>query len=218
MVRYSRVQKIGLLFILVFAGTCLTLFPLWWLSVSSFTPENVIFRPIGPLAHGIHMDNYISGWKLGVPLSRLPSTSVNYVPDCGLRMIGTVASCSAMTAYAFARLEFTGKSGFFRDHVAHDAAVPRELIPRYIMFSKMGWINSFKPLIVPAFLATEGFFIFLMVQFIRGLPVSSTRRHRGWLQPSRHLLAHHSAADDIRRWSRRRSSPSSGHGTTSSAH
>ena len=44
------------------------------------------------------------------------------------------------------------------------------LVPTYIAFNKIGWINTFLPLIVPKFLAVDAFFIFLMVQFFRGLP------------------------------------------------
>ncbi len=44
------------------------------------------------------------------------------------------------------------------------------LIPQYILFQQFGWVNTFLPLIVPKFLATDAFFVFLMVQFIRGLP------------------------------------------------
>jgi multiple sugar transport system permease protein len=44
------------------------------------------------------------------------------------------------------------------------------LIPRYIMFFKFGWIDTYLPLIVPAYFATQGFFVFLIVQFIRGIP------------------------------------------------
>ena len=44
------------------------------------------------------------------------------------------------------------------------------MIPQYVLFSKLGWVNTFLPLIVPKFLATDAFFIFLMVQFIRGIP------------------------------------------------
>ena len=44
------------------------------------------------------------------------------------------------------------------------------IVPQYILFSQLGWINTFLPLIVPKLLATDAFFIFLMVQFIRGIP------------------------------------------------
>ena len=54
------------------------------------------------------------------------------------------------------------------------------IVPQYILFSQLGWINTFLPLIVPKFLATDAFFIFLMVQFIRGIPreLDEAARHR----------------------------------------
>jgi multiple sugar transport system permease protein len=45
------------------------------------------------------------------------------------------------------------------------------VVPQYIIFNMLGWTNTFLPLIVPKFFAVDAFFIFLMVQFIRGLPV-----------------------------------------------
>jgi multiple sugar transport system permease protein len=44
------------------------------------------------------------------------------------------------------------------------------VVPQYIMFNQLGWVNTFVPLILPKFLATDAFFIFLMVQFIRSIP------------------------------------------------
>ena len=44
------------------------------------------------------------------------------------------------------------------------------IVPQYILFSQIGWVNTFWPLIVPKLLATDAFFVFLMVQFIRGIP------------------------------------------------
>jgi multiple sugar transport system permease protein len=44
------------------------------------------------------------------------------------------------------------------------------IVPQYVLYSELGWVNTFLPLIVPKFLATDAFFIFLMVQFIRGIP------------------------------------------------
>ena len=44
------------------------------------------------------------------------------------------------------------------------------IVPQYVLFSQLGWVNTFLPLIVPKLLATDAFFVFLMVQFIRGIP------------------------------------------------
>ena len=76
-----------------------------------------------------------------------------------------------MAAYAFARLEFTGKSFWFAIMLL-SIMLPIHVIivPQYVLFSQLGWVNTFLPLIVPKLLATDAFFIFLMVQFIRGIP------------------------------------------------
>ena len=76
-----------------------------------------------------------------------------------------------MAAYAFARLQFTGKRFWFAVMLL-SIMLPIHVIivPQYVLFSQLGWINTFLPLIVPKLLATDAFFIFLMVQFIRGIP------------------------------------------------
>ena len=168
MVRYTTLQR-NVLFILVLLGAVITMFPLWWLLVSSFTPEIVIFKQSGLWPTQFTLENYVQGWK-GVPPVSFATYFKNSFVLVGLRIIGTLIS-SSLTAFAFARLEFAGKKILFAImlllmmlpfHVT--------LIPRYIMFFKLGWVDSYKPLVVPTFFATQGFFIFLMVQFIRTLP------------------------------------------------
>jgi len=81
-----------------------------------------------------------------------------------------VASCS-MAAYAFARLDFSLKKLCFAVMFG-TIMLPHHvvLIPQYLLFYKLGWVNTYLPLFVPKLLATDAFFIFLMVQFIRGIP------------------------------------------------
>ena len=97
-----------------------------------------------------------------------------YLLNSGLVVIGSIignlVSCS-LAAYAFARLEFTGKKFWFAIMLL-SIMLPIHVIivPQYVLFSQLGWVNTFLPLIVPKLLATDAFFIFLMVQFIRGIP------------------------------------------------
>ena len=85
-------------------------------------------------------------------------------------IVGNLFSCS-LTAYALARLEFKARNLYF-GIVLVSVMLPLHVlvIPQYIVFSKLGLVNTFVPLVLPKFLATEAFFIFLMVQFIRGIP------------------------------------------------
>jgi multiple sugar transport system permease protein len=78
---------------------------------------------------------------------------------------------SVFAAYAFARLRFRFRGPMFAFMIA-TIMLPHHaiLIPQYIIFNKLGMVNTYWPLILPKFLATEAFFVFLIVQFMRGLP------------------------------------------------
>jgi multiple sugar transport system permease protein len=144
------------------------IYPLIWMTMSSLKPENEIFGGLSLWPSDFVWENYPEGWHgLVVSFTRFfwNSTFVTV-----LAVIGNLISCS-FAAYAFARLEFTGKTIFFALMMA-TLMIPYHvvLIPQYILFLKAGWVDTFLPLIVPKFLATDAFFIFLMVQFFRQLP------------------------------------------------
>ena len=91
------------------------------------------------------------------------------------------------------------------------------LIPQYVLFLEPGWVNTFLPLVVPKFLGSDAFFIFLMVQFFRGIPHELDEAALMDGCPAwRIYWQDHPAAVDCRCWRRPRSSPSSGPGTISS--
>lgn len=168
MLRYSRSTQ-AMLFGLVLVGAFASMFPLWWLLVSSFTPETVIFRQTGLWPTQFTLQNYVQGWK-GVSNISFGTYFANSFFLVGIRVIGMLIS-SSLTAFAFARLEFNFKRPLFATLLL-TMMLPFHvtLIPRYILFFKLGWVDSYKPLTVPTFFATQSFFIFLMIQFIRGLP------------------------------------------------
>ncbi|WP_434740603.1 carbohydrate ABC transporter permease [Micromonospora sp. SH-82] len=144
------------------------LYPVLWMVVSSLRPNDEIFRSPGLVLDGLQIQNYGSGWTaLASPFGHYMINSAIVVLGA---IIGNLVSCS-MAAYAFARLEFTGKRWWFAIMLG-TIMLPIHVIivPQYIMFSQVGWVNTFLPLIVPKLLATDAFFVFLMVQFIRGIP------------------------------------------------
>ncbi|TDC82656.1 carbohydrate ABC transporter permease [Micromonospora sp. KC606] len=144
------------------------LYPVVWMVVSSLRPNSEIFRNPGLALDGLQIQNYSLGWDaLGAPFGHYLLNSAIVVLGA---IIGNLVSCS-MAAYAFARLEFTGKRWWFAIMLG-TIMLPIHVIivPQYIMFSQAGWVNTFLPLIIPKMLATDAFFVFLMVQFIRGLP------------------------------------------------
>jgi ABC-type glycerol-3-phosphate transport system permease component len=86
-------------------------------------------------------------------------------------VLGTVVS-SIMVAYAFSRLEWPGRKVFFSLLIATmllPEVVP--LIPRFLIFKELGWLNTWWPLIIPYWCAGTSLYVFLMVQFFRSIPV-----------------------------------------------
>jgi multiple sugar transport system permease protein len=157
-------RHIGLIVVLV----CV-LYPLVWMIFASFGPSAEVFTHTGLLRDHWTLGNYVSGWNL------LPGVSfTNFFGNSLLisiaAVVGNIVSCT-MAAYAFARLNFKFRGVAF-GLMLLTIMLPQQVlvIPQYIVFHQINWLNTFYPLIVPRWLATDGFYIFLMVQFIRGLP------------------------------------------------
>lgn len=144
------------------------LYPLFWLLASSFKPENEIFGSLTLWPSSFQFENYTKGWT-ALPMS-FTTFYINSAIVTLLSVIGNLISCS-FAAYAFSRLQFTGRSFFFA-LMMMTLMIPYHvvLIPQYVQFLKLGWVDTYLPLVVPRFLASEAFFIFLMVQFFRQLP------------------------------------------------
>jgi multiple sugar transport system permease protein len=145
------------------------IYPVIWMMVSSFKPNNMIFSDPGLIPKAVTLENYISGWKgyAGTPFGRFFANSLIM---CAVAIIGNLISCT-MAAYAFGRLEFAGRNFWFAVMMV-TLMLPAHvtLVPRYILFNTFGWVGSYLPLLVPKFLAADAFFVFLLVQFIRSLP------------------------------------------------
>ncbi len=159
------VVRHAVLIVILFA----MLYPLLWMVAASFRPNNEIFHSLGLFSAKYTFDNYVSGWSGNGSLN-FSQYFINSATISSLSIIGNLSACS-LTAYAFARLEFPLKRILFA-LLLGTLLLPYHvtLVPQYILFNKLNLINTFAPLIVPHFLATDAFFIFLMVQFIRGIP------------------------------------------------
>jgi multiple sugar transport system permease protein len=162
---WVELLKHASLLILLFA----MLYPLLWMLAASFRPNSEIFTSLGLWSENFTVENYVNGWTGGGALqfSRYFFNSTIIAVLC---VLGNVFACS-VTAYAFARLDFPGRRICFA-MLLGTLLLPYHvtLVPQYILFNELQLINTFVPLILPRFLATDAFFIFLMVQFIRTLP------------------------------------------------
>lgn len=153
---------------LLLLGSFAMVYPLLWMIASSFKPENEIWGSLGLWPSQIVTGNYVAGWHaLRVTFTTFFANSFLIAI---ISVIGNLAACS-VTAYTFARLEFAGKRLFFALMLG-TLMLPYHvtLVPQYVLFLNLGWVNTILPLVVPKFLATDAFFIFLMVQFFRGIP------------------------------------------------
>ncbi|GAB3473856.1 carbohydrate ABC transporter permease [Nocardiopsis coralliicola] len=145
------------------------LYPLAWLAATSLKPAEEVITSLDLLPSRWEWSNYTTALEgvSGVPVTTLLANSL--LISVG-SVVGNVVSC-ALAAYAFARLRFRMSTVMFALMVA-TLMLPHHvvLIPQYIIFNQAGMVDSFWPLVLPKFLATEAFFVFLMVQFMRGLP------------------------------------------------
>jgi multiple sugar transport system permease protein len=145
------------------------LYPLLWMISASFKPSTDVFSDTGLVPAIWQVDNYSTGWTA---LSQPFHVYLwNSLVIAFFNVVGNLLSCS-MAAYAFARLRFRGRKVFFTAMLG-TMLLPGQvvLIPQYVIFAQLGWINTYLPLTVPAFFATNAFFVFLLVQFMRNLPM-----------------------------------------------
>jgi len=145
------------------------IYPILWMIVSSFKPNTMIFSDPGLIPKAVTLENYVSGWQgyAGTSFGRFFANSLFM---CVVAIVGNLVSCT-LAAYAFARLKFAGK-GFWFAVMMMTLMLPGHvtLVPRYILFNTFGWVGTYLPILTPKFLATDAFFVFLLVQFIRSLP------------------------------------------------
>ncbi|MCM6762553.1 carbohydrate ABC transporter permease [Rathayibacter sp. ZW T2_19] len=152
-----------------FALLAVLLYPVLWLLGSAFKPGTEILTNPTPIPRQFTLENFeiaVQG-VAGLSLAQLLGNSLTI---SALSVIGNVVSC-ALAAYAFARLRFRGRGLLFAFMIS-TIMLPMHvvLIPQFIIFNELGMVGTFLPLVLPKFLATEAFFVFLMVQFIRGIP------------------------------------------------
>jgi len=163
------VLRSALIHAALIAASFVMLYPLLWMLAGSVRPADDIFSGQTSLIPSqVSIRAYETGW-FGLQVS-FGTFFLNSLAISVLATTGNVMAAS-LTAYAFARLQFFGKSFWFALMLG-TLMLPYHvtLIPQYVLFLNIGWVNTWLPLVVPKFLAVDAFFIFLMVQFFRGLP------------------------------------------------
>ncbi|MFE3461614.1 carbohydrate ABC transporter permease [Nocardiopsis aegyptia] len=154
---------------LVLAIVVVMLYPLVWMLASSLKPSREIVTSVALIPRTWEWSNYAAALepRVGVPVWRF---FLNTTLISAGAVAGNILTCS-LAAYAFARLRFRLRTPMFVFMLA-TIMLPYHvvLIPQYTIFQQLGMVDSFWPLVLPKFLATDAFFVFLMVQFVRQLP------------------------------------------------
>jgi multiple sugar transport system permease protein len=161
----DRIQRLAIHLCLIIGAITFLLPLIWVLSTSLKEPGDVYQFPPQFIPDPIRWQNYPDA--LGaLPFDRF---FINTLMLAVLRLIGLLITCS-MAGFAFARLRWRGRRILFLV-VLITLMIPSEvtIIPEYIIFSRLGWVGTFAPLIVPAYFATNAFFVFLFRQFFMGI-------------------------------------------------
>jgi multiple sugar transport system permease protein len=147
------------------------LYPIAYMIGTSLKSPQEILNNVNVFPREFSPQNYSEGW-VGIPGVTFGTFFLNSAVVAAGVVIGNVVACS-LAAFAFARLKFPLR-GFWFAIMIGTLLLPHHvlIVPQYVLFNSLEWINTPLPLIVPKFLATEAFFVFLMVQFMRGIPRS----------------------------------------------
>ncbi len=139
----------------------------WMISTSLKKPGTEFTFPIEWIPVPPRFGNYQNAWTI-LPFNQW---LFNTVRITGLSILGHIVSC-AIVGFGFARIRFPGRDAIFLLVLATMMLpYPSIIVPLFILFRKLGWINTILPLVVPTFFATSAFYIFLLRQFFMTLPL-----------------------------------------------
>jgi ABC-type glycerol-3-phosphate transport system permease component len=161
-----RPLRAGAFYVIVALTIAPFLMPLLWMVSTAFKPTEMVYaNPPQWIPDRVTLENFQKAWGL-LDFGRFVRNSALVA---GLSVVGTLAS-SSLVGYAFATLPARGKRLLFNLLLA-TVMVPASvtLLPTFVLFSKLGWVNTYLPLVLPHFFA-NAFYVFLFRQFFQGLP------------------------------------------------
>lgn len=165
----KKTAKTVLSYLVIAVIGLVLLYPILWMFFAAFKSNDEIVGSTKLLASHYSMKNFIEGWKGSGTMSYATyfrNTFLLVIPVTLLTLVS-----STLVAYGFARFNFPFKKALFSLLIA-TLMLPNAviIIPRYTLFAKFGWIDTYIPFYALAALACYPFFIFMLVQFLRGIP------------------------------------------------
>ena len=168
----KRTIQIVIRYTVLIAVGIFMIYPLLWMIGATFKPNNEIFSGLNILPKKATFEGYINAMKNyggDINIWKAMLNTYSYVIPA---VIFTIVS-STLTAYGFGRFKFFGRSVLFAILMS-TLFLPQVVlnVPQYIMYNIFGWVGSklYLPLIVPSMFATETYFVFMLIQFLRNIP------------------------------------------------
>lgn len=154
--------------VLIVVGVIM-IYPLVWMVGASFKTNSEIFSGINFIPINPTLDGYRRGFAgyEGMTLLHFMGNTYKFVIP---KVIVTVVSAT-LTAYGFARFQFIGKKVSFMVLLS-TLFLPQVVlnVPQYILFNQIGWLDSYLPIVIPSLLAGDTYFVYMLIQFLRGIP------------------------------------------------
>ncbi len=167
-VRLKDNLKRWAIYAVLIAGACVVFIPFGWtLSTALKSPDQIAVFPPQWIPNPVVWSNFIDA----VTIRPFGRWFLNTLFVVGVSTTATVVSAS-IVAFSFARLRWPGRNILFVILLA-TMMLPEQvtLIPTFILFKQLGWLNTFLPLIAPAFFARNAFYVFLLRQFFMTIPL-----------------------------------------------
>ncbi len=166
-----RIQTFLRYFVLIAVGIVMV-YPLLWMLGATFKDNREIFAGIGLIPKNPTFEGYKNAMKSYGGDINIWKSMLNTYSYVIPKVIFTIVS-STITAYGFGRFNFKGKGIFFAVLMS-TLFLPQVVlnVPQFVLFTKLGWVDSrfYLPIIVPTLFATETYFVFMLVQFLRNVP------------------------------------------------
>mgnify|MGYP002409506330 CR=1 FL=1 len=157
-------------YLLLIAVGIIMVFPILWMLLSSFKPNEEIFSNVGLWPSTFNFNSYMQGW-----VGHGQYTFGHFFMNSFRLVIPTVLFTllsSSIVAYGFARFNFPFKKLLFSIMIS-TLILPNAVlvIPRYLLFRRLNWLDTYYTFTIPALFGCTPFFIYMFVQFFRNIPL-----------------------------------------------
>ena len=163
-----KINRIIFYILIIIVGVVM-IYPLVWMIMAAFKTNSEIFGSVDLLPDSFSFDAFINGWQgtgQYTYSTYFMNTFLLVVPTTLLTVIS-----AAFVAYGFSRFRFPGKKLLMGILIA-TLMLPNTvvIIPRYTLYNSLGWLDTYLPFYIPAMLSCNAFFVYMLIQFIRGIP------------------------------------------------